>query len=344
MKEEDEDARAERLLAPVRATLSRFEQEPNVPVLAGPWLGEVGFELLYWIPFLRWAVGEFPGLRRQLVIQSRGGVESWYAGLATRYVDLFEHVSLKEFKARFGKFLKQTDTYDGYTEAPGLRNFSAAEQEIIDLVRREVGAPRLNVLHPSVMYRAFKHVHRVRAREFTGYFPALTPPPAAGLESELPALFIAVRFYECFPLPASDANQAFVRELVTRLAETRPVVCLNTGMSIDRKHPDFPVEAIDTVVHVRQSMTLANNLAVQSAVIGRAAAFVGSYGGLSYLPPLFGCPSFSLYSDGRSLSKTGHLELAQSVLAKPKLGGYWVGSAAETTPGAVADIVLAGCR
>ena len=24
------------------------------PILVGPWLGEVGFELLYWIPFLRW--------------------------------------------------------------------------------------------------------------------------------------------------------------------------------------------------------------------------------------------------------------------------------------------------
>jgi hypothetical protein len=26
------------------------------PILAGPFLGEVGFELLYWLPFLRWFV------------------------------------------------------------------------------------------------------------------------------------------------------------------------------------------------------------------------------------------------------------------------------------------------
>ena len=112
MKDESVAERSARLLAPVRATLSRFEQEADTPVLAGPWLGEVGFELLYWIPFLRWAVSEFPGLRRQLVIQSRGGVASWYEGLATRYVDLFDHFSL------------QTDTYgnSGAASANSLSN------------------------------------------------------------------------------------------------------------------------------------------------------------------------------------------------------------------------------
>ena len=340
MKDKSVAARSARKLAPVRATLSRFEQEADTPVLAGPWLGEVGFELLYWIPFLRWAVSEFPGLRRQLVIQSRGGVASWYEGLATRYVDLFDHFSLRKFRARFGKFVKQTDTYDGYTQTPGLRNYSDAEQEIVDLVRREAGATRLNVLHPSVMYGAFKHIQNSRAREFAEYFPKLTRPPVSGLEIELPDQFIAVRFYECFPLPASEANQAFVWELVTHLTKTLPIVYLNTGMPIDRKHPDFPLEDIDTVVSAQESMTLANNLAVQSVIIGQANAFLGSYGGLSYLPPLFGRPSFSLYSDGRSLSKTSHLALAQSVLARPRLGGYWVGSVAEMTPRAVADAVL----
>ena len=29
------------------------------PIVAGPWLGEVGFELLYWAPFLAWVAGRF---------------------------------------------------------------------------------------------------------------------------------------------------------------------------------------------------------------------------------------------------------------------------------------------
>jgi hypothetical protein len=43
-------------------------------------------------------------------------------------------------------------------------------------------------------------------------------------------------------------------------------------------------------------MAPATNLAVQTAVIGRAAAFAGTYGGLSLLPPLCGVPSFAYHS------------------------------------------------
>src|SRR5262245_38172770 len=41
----------ERVLRRLRA-LSRSKR----PVIIGPWTGEVGFELLYWVPFVRWAV------------------------------------------------------------------------------------------------------------------------------------------------------------------------------------------------------------------------------------------------------------------------------------------------
>ena len=37
------------------ATLARSGR----PIVAGPWLGEVGFELLYWIPFLAWFAERF---------------------------------------------------------------------------------------------------------------------------------------------------------------------------------------------------------------------------------------------------------------------------------------------
>ena len=48
-------------------------------------------------------------------------------------------------------------------------------------------------------------------------------------------------------------------------------------------------------------------------------AWVGSYGGLSYLAPYYGCPSFALYSD-RSSAKFEHRTLAMAALATPHLG------------------------
>jgi len=42
------------------------------PIVAGPWLGEVGFELLYWLPFLRWFVERFEISPDRLIAVSRG--------------------------------------------------------------------------------------------------------------------------------------------------------------------------------------------------------------------------------------------------------------------------------
>src|SRR5687767_8551319 len=50
----------------------------DAPIVVGPWTGEVGFELLYWIPFVRWACAEFGIDPRRLLVISRGGVGSWY--------------------------------------------------------------------------------------------------------------------------------------------------------------------------------------------------------------------------------------------------------------------------
>src|SRR5215471_1000109 len=42
------------------------------PLVAGPWLSEVGFEALYWIPFLRWVKAAFRLDPARVVAVSRG--------------------------------------------------------------------------------------------------------------------------------------------------------------------------------------------------------------------------------------------------------------------------------
>ena len=68
------------------------------PVIVGPWTGEVGFELIYWIPFVRWVLRTYQIAARSAV----GGVArrhaSWYGDIATRYVDAFEFFSPDEFR------------------------------------------------------------------------------------------------------------------------------------------------------------------------------------------------------------------------------------------------------
>lgn len=56
-------------------------------VVAGPWLGEEVEELLYWIPFLRWAQTATFGLRDRLTVVARAGSAAWYEGIGATHAD-----------------------------------------------------------------------------------------------------------------------------------------------------------------------------------------------------------------------------------------------------------------
>ena len=71
----------------VRALVAELGQSDR-PVVLGPWVGDVGAELLYWIPFLAWARHTGAIDPDRLVVVSRGGTASWYRHLTSRYVDL----------------------------------------------------------------------------------------------------------------------------------------------------------------------------------------------------------------------------------------------------------------
>jgi hypothetical protein len=83
-------------------------------------------------------------------------------------------------------------------------------------------------------------------------------------------------------------------------------------------------------------MGARDNLAVQSAVVARAGAFVGTYGGFSYLPIALGVPSIAVYSDeGRFRSR--HLELALRLAALPGFGSFTARHVAEVDPDTVLE-------
>ena len=64
----------------------------GAPVVAGPWLGDEIGELLYWIPYLRWAQVAFAGLHDRLFILRRPSSAWWYDGLGARLIDAEEIV------------------------------------------------------------------------------------------------------------------------------------------------------------------------------------------------------------------------------------------------------------
>jgi hypothetical protein len=286
--------------------------------LAGPFVGEVGFELLYWLPFLRWALEQEPGLRGRLVLVSRGGTASWAADLdAVGYVDVLSLLSPEDL-IRSRPSLKQ-------------REVSAFDEELLATVRDQLGVRDARVLHPSLLfnlyYGAIKRDRRAFAAAVTptdggarglaaSYRPIAAPagPPPAGLPDE----YVAVRFYGRASLPDSAENQVLVRRLVANLADKVPIVLLGHDLELD-DHSDIGAGQGERIFSVAHLMRPADNLEVQTRVLAGARGFVGTYGGLSYLAPSLGLPSLALCSSLEGL-QPWHLDLAQQVFATPGFG------------------------
>lgn len=260
------------------------------PVLVGPWRGDVGYEILYWLPFIRQLVAERPELRDRIVAVSRGGVDSWYTGVAGRYLDAFDLLDLEEMRTLGGG--------DGAVVGEKPTELTPLDRELLLRAGTRLGLREPGVLLPelvSVLMRLTK-ADDPSAGDALLRFAPVAPPPGALDGIELPERFIAMRFYRNSPLPGTPEVARAVAEIVTSLARRIPVVMLGHELGLDG-HGDVPLPDGVEVMSLASRMKPRTNLGLQTAVIARADAFVGTYGGLSYLAPLVGTPSFAFYSD-----------------------------------------------
>ncbi len=92
--EEERRHRAAEKETPVRAlrrlVRSLARDRTGMPVVAGPWLDDEEGERLFWIPFLRWAQQESPGLSERLFVVSRASSAGWYGGVGSGLAELEE--------------------------------------------------------------------------------------------------------------------------------------------------------------------------------------------------------------------------------------------------------------
>ena len=279
-------------------------------VLVGPWTGEVGFELMYWIPFLAWLVDQ--GLRGdRLVVVSRGGAGLWYRHLTTRYVDILDLMTPDEFRERTAGKKKQ---YDARRDL---------DRELLKKTRDRLGLDEVPVVHPSAMFRLFVGLWRRHAGidlvESFARFQPLTPPPAMERPAGLPSDYVVAKFYFSKAFPDTVENRAFVSHVLRTVSRQVPVALLSTSVRLD-EHSDYQSHPGTGVFVVDALETPQKNLERQTGLIAGARGFVGTYGGFSYLAPFYGVPSLSFFS--RHGFETHHLDLAQQVFGRLLPGGF----------------------
>lgn len=290
-------------------------------VFAGPFTGEVGFELLYWIPMLRWAVREFPELRDRLVVISRGGTQDWLNGLDVQYVDILTLFPPEDFARHRALSDKQ-------------RQMAEFESRVIEAVQREFGFAKPAVLHPSVLYDSYFRFLKVNRLAYpvsvkrtengveglTSIYTPIDLPDSEGLSDLLSDDYVAVRFYSSEAFPNEPETRRFASAVIESLSRRTNVVLLGNPHELD-EHRDVQGELVGDVTRIDHLLAPENNLTIQTAVVGRAKAFVGTYGGFSYLAPFLGVPSLSFSVDWER-SHSWHYELAQKVFNGPEWGAF----------------------
>ena len=278
------------------------------PIVVGPWISEVGFEILYWIPMLHRIAERADWDPERVTVITRGGAHCWYRDIAAHDVeifDLFTPDELREFNER------RVD------ETGGQKHMGVTSLDS-ELARR--AASRLpdgaQLVHPSLMYNALRYYWAWRTPPKSVLaqvdFRALPDPGRPDIADRLPDEYVAVKAYHSSCFPETRENRAFVADLVGRLAAHTNVVLLSTGLRVD-DHAEVHVAGEEgRVVDAQAWMTPQDNLAVQSQVIKGASCLLSSYGGFSYLGPFLGVPSICFWSDANF--NATHLELMRQAV------------------------------
>jgi hypothetical protein len=277
------------------------------PIMLGPWLSEVGYEALYWVPFVRWFTRQYDVDPARVVAVSRGGVAPWYAGMASRYVEQFELFTPEEFAAR-------NEARRGDADQKQLAP-SDFDHEILSRARARLGIDHAAACHPSTMFQLMRQFwlgndSLQSVLEYTEYEPIAVRADVT--LPKLPDEFVAVKFYTGRALMDTPGHRQQLRQLVERIGRRQPIVALNTNLALD-EHADYVFQDVAGLITLDGWMTPQNNLAVQTEVIRRATRFVGTCGSLAWLAPMLGTDTLAIYADDHFL--TPHLYAARHAYA-----------------------------
>jgi hypothetical protein len=275
----------------------------GAPVLLGPFLGEIGYELEYWIPFLRRALRRYGIQPEQATVMTRGGAGLWYRDVAANELDVLELLSPEEYLP----LLEERRAAAGDLKQLRWERF---DRDLVRLAEERLGD--ITVVHPGLMFTRLRGLW-FKGRPLEELMPwveyrrlDVPPEPVAGL----PPAFVAVKAYFNEVLPATSEARAFFRSVVERLADRIDVVLLSTGLLVDDHEEWATTHArVHPIAHLLRP---EDNLAVQTRIIAASRGLVATYGGFSYLGPFLGVPAVTFYEVEQTVPI--HLEVLRRAL------------------------------
>jgi len=271
----------------------RYLARSKAPILVGPWRSEIGFETLYWLPFLDAFRTRYRIDPARLIPITCGGAAVWYR--TPHGIDLCAMRPLDEIRRQRWLDAQVTGIQKQLRPTPWDRAVYAD-------AAKTLGLTRYHTLHPSWMYQTlspfWEGEQGLQWLQRRARFTQLDLPPLPeGLT--LPPQFVAVKFYARSTWPPTRETAVFADAVLAQISQICPVVLIDSGVQAD-EHLDYVPRTLPPRV-LRLSdlvpLTPDTNLAIQSAVMARSAGFVGTYGGIVNLAVRFKKPTLSLYVD-----------------------------------------------
>lgn len=248
----------------------------------------MGFEALYWVPFVAHLRHTLKIQPENVIVLSRGGTGAWYA--PAQRVELYDYVPPKDLRL----LALEGQQRAGSVKQLRMSNF---ERRLVELVATRIGIQRYGLLHPSRMYQTLDAFWTTQTM---GLATAMThlriepmPTCQVPLGMALPEKFVAVRWYARPTWPLRPELLEWSQAMVRSLAATVPVVILQSSQYFD-DHVDFPAP-IGPNITVIAAEPWRDNLAIQTAILQKAVAFVGTWGGMAQLAVRLRIPTVAFY-------------------------------------------------
>ncbi|MGE0444495.1 MAG: hypothetical protein AB7P99_04650 [Vicinamibacterales bacterium] len=278
------------------------------PILVGPYRSELGFEALYWLPFLRKAITRYGINPERLITVTRGGAGVLYG---VKSVDLYSLRTVEQIRLE--------NAYDHErTKLQKQMDVTAWDRTVLkEAAERALGrGTRYHVLHPSWMYRLLSPWwDGQQGPQFldgwADYQPLPKPnrPPIPGL----PQTYVAMKWYDRVTWPCADPRvQSWMSEIVSTVGAQTPIVVLHGTEAAD-DHADVRIK--HPAVFVPPVPDPKDNLAQQLRILAHAQAFIGTYGGLAQTALRLGVPSVSFWREFGGTADA-HLQLSGALARK----------------------------
>jgi len=283
----------------VRTALEEI-RNGTAPVFVGPWNDSTENELLYWIPFVRWASAAYGIPPERLIVIANGSPTEWYASLGQRSMDVQSLFSAGE--SAYWKRRTVPQREQDYKQAV----MSPFDSEIVARAARAFELSDFDVLHPSMLFRVRSRLQKDRALERMQEVLRHEPfdrSKCVALDG-LPRSYVAMSVAFTEALPDTDENRQFLSSLLEQVSTESDVVVV-----------DCPLPAAGALprsgrVHLLQDVYPHANAAVQTAALARAKAFVGGHGGAAVVAAFCGTPALTYHSDRIPADQTERLEAA----------------------------------